>query len=131
MSQSEIVQNFENLATSATITQMADDPSHYNGESVAFTGTIDSFLQDSSGDTTAMNVSDPNDPTSTVYVQLSSTADVTQMSKEDTVMIWGDAQGTVSGKNAFGGTVTQAAVTEVYLTDSTSGYSDTSNTSPS
>ncbi|MGD0880504.1 MAG: hypothetical protein ABSB09_02900 [Acidimicrobiales bacterium] len=131
LSQAQIVQQYENGATAATISQLSNDPSNYNGETVIFTGTIDKFLQDSSGNTAAMNVADPNNPLAVAYVQLSSTADVTQMNTGDTVEIWGDGQGNVSGKNAFGGTVSQCAVTETYLTDQTTGYSDSSNPSPS
>lgn len=130
-SQAQIVQGYQNSTTSVTASQLANDPSTYKGQGVTFTGTIDTFLQDSSGNTTAMNVADPNDPTSVIYVQLSNTADVTQMNKGDTVVIWGDALGSVSGKNAYGGTINQSAVNEVYLTDQTTNYSDTSNSSPS
>jgi hypothetical protein len=114
-----------------TVSQQVNSPSTYDGTSVTFQATIVNFLQDSSGDTTAMNVSDPNDVTSELYVQLSLYADVTQMNKGDTITIWGDGQGTVSGKNAFGGTITEAAVTEVYLTDTTTGYVDASDPNPS
>lgn len=130
-SQAQIVQQFESSAQAATVSQLANDPSNYDGLVVSFTATISNFLQDSSGDTTAMNVSDPNDPSSVVYVQLSNTADVTQMNKGDTVVIWGDGQGSISGKNDFGGTVNEGAVTETYLTDQTSSYSDNSDSSPS
>ena len=109
---------------------MANDPNKYNLSTVTFTADIVNFLQDSSGNTTAMNVSDPNDPTSVAYVQLSSTADVSQMNKGDIIVIWGDGQGSVSGKNSYGGTVNQAGLTEVYLNDQTSNYNDLSDTAP-
>lgn len=118
-------------AQNVTVSHLVNDPSIYDGTVVTFTGTIVNFLQDSSGVTTAMNVSDPNDPTSIVYVQLSPTADVTQMNKSDTVTIWGDGQGTASGTNAFGATINVSAVSETYLTNTSTGYSDDSNTSPS
>ena len=97
---------------------------------MTFPATIDGFLQDSSGDTTAMNVSDPNDPSSTVYIQLSSYADVTKMNKNDSVTIWGDGQGSHSGKNAFGGSINVSVVSEVYLSDATTGYNDNSDPNP-
>jgi ribose 5-phosphate isomerase RpiB len=113
-----------------TVSQIVNDPAIYYPGAVTFTATIDDFLQNSSGETAAMNVTDPNDPTSVLYVQLSLWADVTQMNKGDTVVIWGTGEGTVSGKNGFGGSIQEAAVQENYLTDTTTGYQDDSDPSP-
>lgn len=52
------------------------------------------------------------------------------MNKGDPVTVWGDGQSTVSGKNAFGATINESAVSETYLTDGTSGYVDNSDTNP-
>ena len=129
--QATIVANYEGSCTAVAISQLVNSPSTYDGTSVTFQATIVNFLQDSSGNTTAMNVSDPNDITSVLYVQLSLYADVTQMNKGDTITIWGDAAGTISAKNAYGGTINESAAVEVYLTDTTTGYADTLDPNPS
>ena len=121
---------YEASAAQIGISQLVNDPSAYNGQVVAFSGTIANFLQDDSGNTTAMNLYDGTDPTSVVYVQLANSADVTQMSKGDNVEVFGVGEGSVSGKNSFGGTVNQAAVTEVYINDLTNGYSVPSTLPP-
>jgi hypothetical protein len=130
-SQAQIVADFEATAQAVAVSKLVNSPSTYNGSTVSFTATIVNFLQDSSGNTTAMNVSDPTDFSSLVYVQLSSTADVTKMNKGDTIKIWGDGSGTVSGTNAYGGSINESAVTEVYTQDITSGYLDNSDPNPS
>lgn len=122
---------YKAAAQAVTVSQLANDPNNYNGETVTFTAQIANFLQDSAGDTTAMNVIDPSDPTSLVYVQLGTFAVVTQMNKSDTVVIWGDGQGLMSGKNAYGATIHESAVNETYLSDSTSGYQDNTDPAPS
>ena len=129
--QATIVADYEASCTAATVSQQVNSPGSYDGTSVTFQATIVNFLQDSSGDTTAMNVSDPNDITSLMYIQLSDYADVTQMNKGDTVTIWGDANGDISGKNAYGGTINESSAYEVYLTDTTTGYADNSDPNPS
>jgi hypothetical protein len=53
------------------------------------------------------------------------------MNTGDSITIWGDAEGSQSGKKAFGASINEAAVIEDYLTDSTSGYSDTGDPNPS
>ena len=126
----QIVSDYESSATTATVSQLVNSPSTYNGETVTFSANIVNFLQDDSGNTTAMNVSDPNDPSSLLYVQLSKTADVTQMSKGDTITVWGDGLGDVQGKNSFGGTINESSVSEVYLNDTTNNYQDISDNNP-
>jgi len=107
-----------------TVSQLANDPAAYNGEVVTFKGTVVNFLQDSSGNTGAANISDPTDSSSEIYVQFDPLIDITKMSKGDTVQIWGTGQGSVTGKNGFGATIHEGAVVEDYLTDTTSGYVD-------
>jgi hypothetical protein len=129
-SQHSIVAGYQATSTRVTIAQLANSPSTYDGTTVSFKATIVNFLQDSTGATTAMNVSDPNDFTSLVYVQLGTFADVTQMNKGDTVTIWGDGMGDISGTNAYGGSINESAITEVYLVDPTSGYADDTDPNP-
>ena len=116
-------------AQPVTVSQLVNDPSYYNGDVVEVGGTIVSFVHDSSGDPVGMNLSG-TDAVADLYVQLSSTADVTQMNTGDTVTIWGDGAGTTSGTNAFGATLNFATIDEVYLTDATSGYTDNSSPNP-
>ncbi len=131
VSQAQIVQKYEATAQNVPVSDLAKDPSQYNGKTVTVTATIYDFLQDSSGNTTAMNVQDPNDPSSDLYVQLSNSANVTKMNKGDTIVIWGDGAGVVSATNAFGGAINEATVSEVYLSDQTTGYNDNTDPSPS
>jgi hypothetical protein len=121
---------FKGIATSMSISKLDDDPSIWTSEPLELNGTIVNFLQDSSGLTTAMNVADPNDPGSVVYVQLSAWADVTQMNKGDSVTIWATGEGVVSGQNDFGGSINEAAFQEDYMTDTTTGYQDDSDPNP-
>jgi hypothetical protein len=116
--------SYKSSAQQVTISQLVNNPLNYDGSAVTFTGTVVNFLQDSSGATTAMNVNDPNDITSIVYVQFSPTADPTQMNKNDSVQIWGDGIGTTQGPNAFGATVNVSSVQERYLTDTSTNYND-------
>ncbi len=120
----QVVSAYEASAKAVTVSQLADDPAAYTGETLVFKGTIATFVTDSTGNTGAMNVAGLNDPTSLVYVQLDPLVDVTQMAKGDTVEIWGSGQGSITGQNDFGGTIHEAAVIENYLTDITSGYVD-------
>ena len=114
-------------AQQVTVSQLVNDPSQYNGSDVTFQGTIVNFLQDSSGNTGAMNVADPNDGTSVVYIDLTQgSADVSQMSKGDSITIWGVGAGTTSTKNAFGGSINVSVITEAQLDDTTSNYTDKS-----
>jgi hypothetical protein len=105
------------------------DPNAYQGKIVTFTASISKFLQDSSGNTGAMNVSNQSD-FSSVYVNLSPYIDLSKVNVDDTVQIWGEGLGMLSGQNAFGGTVNVAGVNEVYLLDTTTGYSDDTNLNP-
>ena len=130
-SQAQIVAGYESSCQSVTVTQMANDPSTYKGSSVTFPATIVDFVQDSSGNTTAMNVSDPNDATSLVLVQLSPTAEIGKMNKGDSITVWGDGSGSMTGTNSYGGTIHEATVNEVYLTDHATGYQDDSDPNPS
>lgn len=126
----QVVQTYEASAKSVTVSQLANDPAVYNGEAVTFNAQIVNFLQDSSGNTGAANVSDPNDPSSLIYIQFDPLINVSKMAKGDTVQIWGSGQGSMTGKNAYGGTIHESAVLENYLTDTTSGYVDNLVSSP-
>jgi len=125
----QVVADYKTSAQQVTLANLQKDPNAYQGKVITFTATITKFLQDSSGNTGAMNVDDPND-FSSAYVNLSSYIDLSKINKDDTVQVWGTGLGIVSGKNAFGGDINVAGVNESYLLDTTTGYSDDTNPSP-
>ncbi len=122
----QVVADYKASAQQVTLANLQKDPNAYKGKVITFTTTITKFLQDSSGNTGAMNVDDPND-FSSAYVNLSSYIDLSKLNKDDTVQIWGTGLGILSGKNAFGGDVNVPGVNETYLLDATTGYSDDAN----
>lgn len=118
-------------ATSVTVADIAKDPNSYQGKSIHFTAVIANFVQDSNGNTAGANVDDPNDFSSVVQIAFTPSFSLTHVNKGDTIEVWGQGLGSFSGTNAFGATITEGGVQEVYLHDSTSGYSDNSITDPS
>jgi len=114
--------NYKSGATSVTVSDIAKDPNYYKNLTVRFTGTILNFVQDSSGNTSGANVSDPND--SIIQVVFSPFVEVQSMNKGDSITVWGKGLGSATGTNAFGGTIREGVVQEVYLNDTTSGYAD-------
>ena len=131
LTQAQVAAAYEASCQHVTVSQMQKQPATYKGSPLTFSAVIVNFLQDSSGNTGAMNVADPTDGSSIAYVQLSSSAQVAHMNKGDKITVWGHGGGALSGQNAYGGTINEAAVDEVYLGDATSGYQDNSNPSPS
>jgi hypothetical protein len=127
--QAQIVADYKASAQQITLADLQKDPNSYSSKIITFTATITKFLQDSSGNTGAMNVNDPND-FSSAYVNLSTYIDLTKVNQNDTVQIWGSGLGVISGKNAFGGDINVAGVNESYLLDTTTGYSDDANPAP-
>lgn len=125
----QVVADYKASAQQVTLANLQKDPNAYKGKVITFTATISKFLQDSSGNTGAMNVDDPND-LSSAYVNLSSYIDLSKVNKDDTVQIWGTGLGIVSGKNAFGGDINVSGVNETYLGDTITGYSDDTNPNP-
>ncbi len=117
-------------ATRVTVADIAKDPSSYKGKTVDFTATIVDFVQNSSGVTAGANVADPNDYSSFVQIIFSPGFSVKGVNKYDTVQVWGPGLGSFTGQNAYGGTIQEAGVQELYLYDSTTGYSDNSVKDP-
>lgn len=111
------------------MSQLSNDPSAYMG-TVTFDATIVNFVPNASGETVAMNVVDPNDLSSLAMVVLSPTASIPHMNKGDSVIIWGTGDGYQQYTNNYGATINEATVTEVYLTDTTTGYQDNTNRNP-
>ncbi|HEX8997524.1 MAG TPA: hypothetical protein VF812_15965 [Ktedonobacterales bacterium] len=118
-------------ATSVSISDIAKDPNAYKGKTIRFTGVIANFVQDSSGNTAGANVDDPNDFSSVVQIAFTPSFSLAKVNKGDYIEVWGQGMGSFTGANAFGATITEGGVQEVYLHDSTSGYSDTTVTDPS
>lgn len=108
-------------AEAVTVSQIAKVPSAYNGQKITFTCTVSSFAKNDAGDAAALNCSDPNDLTSIVQID-GSLFDMTKINQEDTVRIYGVGAGAATGKNAFGGDVSEAVVTGVFINDVTSNY---------
>jgi len=120
--------NYKSGATDVTVSDIAKDPSYYKNLTVKFTGTILNFVQDSSGNTSGANVSDPND--SIIQVVFSPFVEIQSINKSDSITVWGKGLGSATGTNAFGGTIREGVVQEVYLNDTTSGYTDELDNNP-
>lgn len=114
-----------------TVAGIAKDPNSYKGQTVKFDAVILNFVQDSNGNTAGANVSDPNDYSSFIQIEFTPGLSVKNINKGDTVAVWGQVLGAFSGTNAYGGTITEGAVQEVYLHDTNTGYNDSSVTDPS
>jgi hypothetical protein len=111
-----------------TIAQLANVPSQYKGKHLTVSGTIYNFLQDAKGNTTALNLFDGT--SSDIQVLFSKTLAPAQMNKGDTIVVWGTGTGTIVTTNALGGVINESTVQEVYLYDSTTGYTDYVSTAP-
>jgi hypothetical protein len=110
-------------AESVTVANLAKAPSTYEGKKITFTCTVAGFAKDKSGNATAVNCSDPNDYSS--FVQVATSAfDMTKINLQDTVRFYGLGGGSASGKNAFGGTISESLVEAIYINDITSGYKE-------
>lgn len=110
-------------AEAVTVANLDKAPSQYEGKKVTFTCIVAGFAKDSSGNAAAVNCSDPNDYSSLVQVA-TSTFDMTKINPQDTVRFYGLGGGSASGKNAFGGTVSESLVEAIYINDITSGYKE-------
>ncbi len=117
-------------ANHVSVADVAKDPNGYKGKTIKFTAVIADFVQDSNGNTGGANVDDPNDYSSVLQIEFTPSFPLSKVNKEDTIEVWGQGMGAFSGTNAYGGTITEGAVQEVYLVDTTTGFSDTSITDP-
>lgn len=123
--------HYKGSAAPVTIADIAKDPNAYNGKTVTFWAVIVGFAHDSSGNTAGANVVDPNDYSSVIQIAFTPSFVVANVNKGDTIEVWGQGMGAFTGTNAYGGTITEGAAQEVYLDDSTTGYSDNSVSNPS
>jgi hypothetical protein len=126
--QSGIVSAYKAATQPVTIAQLANVPSQYKGKHLTVSGTIYNFLQDAKGNTTALNLFDGT--SSDIQVLFSKTLAPAQMNKGDTIVVWGTGTGTIVTTNALGGVINESTVQEVYLYDSTTGYTDYVSTAP-
>ena len=126
----ESAAQYKASATSVSVSDVSKNPNGYKGQTVEFTAVIANFVQDSSGNTAGANVDDPNDYSSVIQIAFTPSFDISKVNKGDTIEVWGQGLGSFSGTNAYGATITEGAVQEVYLVDSTTGYKDNSITDP-
>ena len=110
-------------AEAVTVANLDKAPSTYQGKKVTFTCTVAGFAKDSSGNAAAVNCSDPNDYSSLIQVDTGA-FDMTKIQQGDTVRFYGLGMGAASGKNAFGGEVSESLVTGIFINDITSGYKE-------
>ena len=110
-------------AQAVTVANLDKAPSQYNGKKITFTCTVAGFAKDSSGNAAAVNCSDPNDFSSIVQVDTSA-FDNTKINQDDRVRFYGVGMGSSTGKNAFGGEVSETVVMGLHVNDITSGYKE-------
>lgn len=115
------VNGFPMDVEAVTVANLDKAPTTYESKKVTFTCTVAGFAKDSSGNASAVNCSDPNDFSSLVQVDVSA-FDITQIKQQDTVRFYGLGEGAATGKNAFGGEVSESVVMGMYINDLTSGY---------
>ncbi len=108
--------------TTITVADLDKDSNTVSGTDVHFTATILNFVKDSNGNTTGANVNDPGSFSGIIQVLFPAGTDITQLNAQDTIEVWGTDEGTFSGTNAFGVTVHEVAVSALYLSDQTTGY---------
>jgi len=126
----ESASQYRDAAQQVSVSDIAKDPNAYKSNSVVFQAVIVSFVHDSSGNTAGANVVDPNDYSSIIQIVFSPFASVQDMNKNDTITVWGQGAGSFTGTNAFGATIQEGGVQELYLHDSATGYNDNNITDP-
>lgn len=97
---------------------------------MTFQAVVVNFVPDSNGNNAAANVADPNDYSTVVLIKFSTLLSVQKINKGDSITVWGQGDGSLTGTNAFGATIHEGAVQELYLHDSTTGYNDYNSTVP-
>jgi cell division septation protein DedD len=107
--------------THTTVATLDKDGNKDSGKEVHFTAIIADFVKDDNGNTAGANVTDP-DYSAFVQVVFPADTDLSHLNKGDTIEIWGTDEGTFSGTNAFGATITEVGIAAQYMTDHTTGY---------
>jgi hypothetical protein len=116
----QVETTFKQGTTDTTVADIDKNGSAESGKFVHFTASIVNFVKDSSGTTAGANVTDGNG--TDIQIAFNPDANINQMNTGDAIEVWGISQGVASGQNAFGATIQESVVGEMYLTDQTSGY---------
>jgi hypothetical protein len=111
---------YKQSTTFTTVAAIDKNGSDEAGKNVNFNATIVNFVKDDSGKTAGANVTDGNG--TTIQIAFAPTTDITQLNAGDMIEVWGVSQGVSSGQNAFGATIQEAVVFEMFITDKTNGY---------
>ena len=118
-------QAYMNQTQDVSVADLANDPNGYTGEKIHVTGVVESYLYDSGGgDPIGINVSDPNDFTSVVYIDLAGFFDPSQVHKGDQIDIWGKGKGVIRGTNQYGGTISLGSMSGLYISNPSNGYTN-------
>jgi hypothetical protein len=111
---------YKQSTTFTTVADIDKNGSDEAGKNINFNATIVNFVKDDSGKTAGANVTDGNG--TTIQIAFAPTTDITQLNAGDMIEVWGVSQGVSSGQNAFGATIQEAVVFEMFITDKTNGY---------
>jgi hypothetical protein len=116
---------FPDDAKQVTVADIAKTPSKYADgvTNIVFTCKILSFARNDQGDAAGANCVDQNDYSSIVQIDTGN-FDISKINADDTVTIYGFLTGVGQGKNSFGGEVTEALISGLYINDETTGYNN-------
>lgn len=120
---------YKKSAQNVGVADIAKDPNSFEGKTVTFQAVILNFARDSNGNPVAANIDGP-DYSGPIQIEFSPGISVKDINQNDTITVWGQGAGSFSGTNAYGATIQEGAVYEVYLHDSTTGYTDNSTSDP-
>jgi hypothetical protein len=120
---------YKKTAQNVGVADIAKDPNSYKGKPVMIQAVVLNFARDSNGNPVAANVDGP-DFSGPIQIEFSSGLSVKNINENDTITVWGQGAGSFSGTNSFGATIQEGAIYEVYLHDSTTGYTDNSVDDP-
>jgi hypothetical protein len=121
LTSAQVEAQYKSGTTDTTVTTVDKDGNADQYKNLHFTCIIGGFVKDDSGNTAGANVTDP-DTMKIIQVAFTPGTDISQLNEGDTLEVWGLDAGVSSGTNAFGATITEAAVQALYLTDQTTGY---------
>lgn len=122
-SPAQIEDTYKAQSTNTTVTDIDKVGNNNKGKSLHFTATIGNFVKDSNGNTAGSNVTDvSSNSSSVIQIVFAPGTDITKINQGDTVEVWGLSGGVATEQNAFGGTIQEAWIQVVYLTDQTTGY---------
>ena len=126
----ESAAQYRSAAKKVSVTDISKEPNSYTGKSVTFVGVLAYFIPDSNGNNAYADVVDPNDYSTDIVIQFSSTISLKHLNKGDTITVWGQGAGSQQFTTVGGGAKFIGVVQELYLHDATSGYKDDSIKDP-